>query len=79
MELVAHTINVPKETKEAIDLIKQVAIKITEGGKLVDYTQLVDELFTAIKGADEIPSEIKSENKEDIIAYLVKEVGGVFI
>jgi hypothetical protein len=79
MELVKHELSVPKETKEIVDLLKAIAEKAKAGASAMDYTGLVEELFVALKGVDQIPEEIKSEYKEDIVAYLVKEVGGVFI
>jgi len=73
------TMNVPKESKEVIDLLKAIAQNAKEGKKALEYADLIDELAVALNGVDKIPAELKSEHKEDVVAYLVKEVGGVFI
>lgn len=78
MELVKAELSIPKETKEAIDLLGVVAEKIKSGAKYTEYADILDEAFVALDGSGKIPEELKSEHKDDISAYLVKRVGGVF-
>lgn len=79
MELIQHSIEVPKETKEAIDLVAALIGHFKEGKSLAELTGLLDEFMTAVNGAADIDDEVKSEHKEAILAYLVHQVGGIFI
>lgn len=70
------TLNVPKETKEVIDLLAALVDEVKKSGKnLAGYAGLIDELYAAIDGVDKLSEEFKSEHKGASIAYLAKTVG----
>lgn len=74
MEKVSYTMEIPKESKEVIDLLEGVAKKIKEGSDVQDYLSLIGELSAALDGVDKLPAEVQSEGRDEIAAYLVHKV-----
>jgi hypothetical protein len=78
MEVIKHELNVPKETKEVIDLLEAIFEKAKDGFQVSDVTDLVDEFMAAVQGADKIDDELKTKARNDAMAYLVYRVGSKF-
>jgi len=78
MELIKQELNVPKETKEVIDLLDAVFEQIKAKSDIAGYMSLIDELYAAAQGFDQVDDELKSKNKADAMAYLVFKIGGKF-
>lgn len=76
MQTVEVVLNVPKETKEFIDLLSKVVDKVKAKAELQSYAELFDDLYKAVDGIDQVGEEMKSKNKDDAIAYLSKVIGG---
>lgn len=73
MQLVKVEIEVPKETKEAIDVATKV-VKLVVEKKFAELLTLVGELAQGVQGAQEIPAEISSEHKPALVAYAAKKI-----
>lgn len=69
MELVKVEIEVPKESKEVIDLLVAIVAKVKAKAPIAEYTELFDELFVAVEGVQHLPAEAKSEHLGGLIAY----------
>lgn len=78
MTTIPVTLNVPKETKEVIDLLSVIADNVIAKVPFSEWVNLVDEAYAAIQGVDQVASEVKSEGKADALAYLTKTVGSKF-
>jgi len=78
VQTIEEVINVPKETKEMIDLLELVYEKVKAKADLQDYVGLLDELHLAINGIDQIDDEMKSKFRADALGYLVLKIGGKF-
>lgn len=78
VKTIEYKLNVPKETKEVIDLLDQVYEKVKAKADLNDYISLLDELHLAIDGIDKLDDEMKSKYRDDAMAYLTLKIGGKF-
>lgn len=78
MELVKHEIQVPKESKEVIDLLSAIADHVIAKKPFAELANLIDEAYIALQGVDQVPAEVKSASKGAIIAYLVEKIGQKF-
>ena len=78
MELIKHELNVPKETKEVIDLLEQIYVQVQDGVQITDLAEIFDELSVAVKGIDQVDDEMKSANRADALAYLALKIGSKF-
>lgn len=78
MELVSVELNVPKESKEVIDLLGQLFDQAKDGLDVGDISKLLPAFMMAVEGVAQIPAEAKGGNKDDLIAYLVKVIGSKF-
>ena len=74
MELVKIELEVPKESKEVIDLLEAVGAKIKAKAPLAEYAELLDELYVAIEGAQKLGAEVSSAQRSDAAALLVKKL-----
>ena len=72
-------LKVPKESKEVIDLLAGVAVKIKEGADVQDYLSLIGELSSALDGIDKVPAEAKSEGRTEIVAYMVHKMMPILV
>lgn len=71
MESVKVELNVPKESKEVIDALAAVYDFVKAGKSLSEIAELFDELTLAVMGADKLKEEVKSEDRNAIMSYLV--------
>lgn len=69
------TLNVPKETKEVIDLLAAIAENVIAKKPVAEWVNIIDEAMAALTGVDQVAAEVKSEHKGALIAYLVEQVG----
>jgi len=74
METTAVTMNVPKESKEVIDLLAGIVEKVKAGAEVNDYLSLIGELTSALDGVDKIPAEAKSDGRDEMVAYLLHKI-----
>lgn len=75
MELVNYELQVPKESKEVIDLLAVIFDKAKDGFEVSEFGDITGELIQAISGLDQVDDEFKGKNKDDLLAYLVKQIG----
>lgn len=72
------TLEVPKETKEVIDLLAAIADNVIAKKPVSEWVNIIDETMAALSGVDQVPAEVKSEYKGALIAYLANTVGSKF-
>lgn len=72
MTVVEVKLEIPKETKELIDALAGIISDLFAGKKLEAVTNNLGKLLQAVQGIDDILPELKSKNRDDIAAYLVK-------
>lgn len=77
MTLVKHEIQVPKETKEVIDLIGAIVENVKAKKPVAEWVNLLDEVYAAVQGVDQVGEEVKAA-KGATLAYLVEVVGSKF-
>lgn len=78
MELIAVQLEVPKESKDVVDLLAKIGVQVKDGVQVEDIYAVIGELTNALAGMDKIPDEIKSAQKKDLAAYMVKQIMGIF-
>lgn len=78
MVTVPVTVNVPKETKEVIDLLSAIADNVLAKKPVSEWVNIIDEAMSALTGVDLVPGEFKDGDKGAILAYLVATVGKKF-
>jgi len=78
MELIKHELQVPKETKEVIDLLEQIYVQVQDGVQVTDLAEIFDELSRAVKGIDQVDDEMKSKHRADALSYLALKIGSKF-
>lgn len=69
------TLNVPKETKEVIDLLGAIADNVIAKTPVSEWVNIIDEAMAGLQGVDQVPAEVKSQHKGAIVAYLASTVG----
>lgn len=74
VETVNVNLEVPKESKEVVDFLTAILKKVKAKAPIADYSDLLDEGYAAISGVDMLDDEAKSEYRDDLAGYLVKEV-----
>lgn len=79
IKLVKYEMDVPKETKELVDLLNEVLLKIMNGEDISTYMNLMDELYLAADGASQIPLEVKSQYSDEIAGYLTHKIMGTLL
>lgn len=67
-------LSVPKESKEVVDFLTAILKKVKAKAPMADYADLLDEGYAAVSGVDKLADEAKSEYRDDLAGYLVKEV-----
>lgn len=72
------TVNVPKETKEVIDLLSVIADNILAKTPVGEWVNTIDEAMKALTGIEQVPNEVKNGDKGAVLAYLVATVGNKF-
>lgn len=75
MEVVKVELNVPKESKEVIDLIAKIFDQAKDGLDVNDISAILPEFMAAVQGIENLDDEIKGQNKGAILAYLMGEIG----
>lgn len=75
MDVVKYELEVPKESKEIIDLLVVIFDKAKDGFEVSEFTEITESLIEGIQGLDKLSMEIKSKHKDDLIAYLIKQIG----
>lgn len=65
---------VPKEGKEVIDFICALIKDIKEKKSLTELMAELPKLVLAVEGLGNLGEELKSDGKDELAAYVVKEV-----
>jgi len=78
MVTVPVTVEVPKESKEVIDLLSVIADNVLAKKPVAEWVNVIDEAMSALSGVDQVPNEFKTGDKGAILAYLVAVVGKKF-
>jgi len=76
---VPYTMNVPKESKEFVDLLVAVAEKAVSGASASSYLELLAELMAAADNAAQIPAELRSQYRDELAGYLVHRMMGTLL
>jgi len=71
MATVSYTMEVPKESKEVVDLIVAVVKKVKAKAPISEYASLIGELSSAVSGVDALPAEAASDGRDELAGYLV--------
>ncbi len=79
METISYTMVVPKELKEVIDFLEEILTKIMKGESITTYMELIDDLYAAIEGVQDIKEEIGSEYRDEAAGYLVHKILGALL
>lgn len=74
METLAVSMNVPKESKEMVDLLEGVAMKAKAGAEVSEYMELIGKLSSALEGVEKMGDEAKSDGRDEIVAYLIHKI-----
>jgi len=74
MELVKYELELPKESKEVIDLLAELVVILRSDDR--NYAELLPKLMVALDGAGKIGDELKGSHKDELAAYLLHKVGG---
>lgn len=74
MDKVSVELEVPKEGKELVDFLDQVLAKALAKAPLVEYAELLVAALPALDGIDKIKTEVKSDGKDELAAYLVHKL-----
>lgn len=78
IETVAHTIQVPKESKEVVDALAKVYELAKAKTDLMGYSAAIGDLTKAVEGIDKVDDEVKSKYKGGLAAYFVEKVMNFF-
>lgn len=76
IKVIPYEMKVPKETKELIDLIDAVLMKIMAGEPISTFMELMDELYLAADGATLIGEEVTSKYQDEIAGYMLHKLMG---
>lgn len=79
IELVKYEMEIPKEVKEAIDLLDAFLAKVIAGEHISSFKDLIDEVYLAVDGSMKIGMEVKSQYKDEIAGYLTHKLMGTLL
>ena len=74
MDLIKYEMEIPKESKEVIDLLDALLEQLLSEEK--DYAKVLPALMSALDGMAGIKDEVKASYKDELAAYLVHKVLG---
>jgi len=74
MELVKYELELPKESKEVIDLLAALVEVLRSEDR--NYGAILPKLMVALDGVGKIGEELKGNYKDELAAYLLHKVGG---
>ena len=75
MNTVKVELNVPKESKEVVDFLAKVVMDLMAKKSIAEVAAgNLAMLMTAVGDFDALGEEMKSQNKDDLAAYLVKTI-----
>lgn len=70
--------DVPKEGKEVVDLLASIAADIKAGKSVAEIAASnLPKLIVAFDGYNKLPEEFRSAGNDELMAYLVREMGAV--
>lgn len=79
IQTIAVQLDVPKESKELVDLAKAVIVHVKEKRPLSELGLLVPAGLMAAEGSDKVDDEFKSAQRSALAGYLVKELLDVLV
>ncbi len=74
VETVTVEMQVPKESKEVVDLVDGILEKALAKSDLNGFSELLGKLMSALDGVQKVPAEILSQNRDELAGYLVQKV-----
>lgn len=74
VEKVAYTMDVPKEGKEVADTVHAIVKHFKDGKDVTEAAALLPAVMQAVDGVGKVADEIKSDGKDELVAYLVHKV-----
>ena len=75
MQTVPVTFDVPKEGKEVVDALTALTKDLVAKKSVSEITvDVLPKLLTAVDGFNGISEEVKSENKDELAGYLVRQL-----
>lgn len=76
IEKVKVELEIPKESKEVVDLIDAVLEKVMAKAPIAEFSVLIGDLMKAVEGVGQIDDEMKSDGRDEVAGYLVHKVLG---
>ena len=78
IETVKVELQVPKESKEVVDFFTEVVKMVKAKAEATQYMALIPKLTDAVSGYEKLSPEMKSTHKDDLVAYITKEIASLF-
>lgn len=74
VQTVPVTNQVPKESKEIVDLAHNILVHLLSGGKVVELTKLVPDALIAADGSMLVSEELGSEYNDELAGHAVQKI-----
>jgi len=74
MDLVKYEMEVPKESKEIVDSVVALVDHFMQKKPLAEISLLLPGIMTAFDGYDKVKEEIASNNRDELVAYLINKL-----
>lgn len=65
---------VPKESKEIVDLLVAILVKVKAKAPIAEYMALLPDLVKAADGINMVDDEFKSDGGDELLGYLIQQV-----
>ena len=79
MNKVKYEMQIPKESKEVVDLLDLVLKKVLSKAPLSEYAAILPNFLTAIEGLGELKAEVGSDGRDELAGYLVHKLLGTLL
>ena len=79
MDIIKYELEVPKECKEVIDALEQIAQHFMEKKPIAEIGALLPGMMVAFEGYDKLKEEISSEYRDELLGYLTHKLGAMFL
>jgi hypothetical protein len=74
VQTVPVTSQVPKESKEVVDLAHDILVHLLSGGKVVELAKLIPAALVAADGSLLIGPEVESDHNDELAGYGVQKI-----
>lgn len=72
VKTISVQMDVPKESKEVVDLVDKIIEKAMAKAQFEEYQTLLGDLMVAVEGVLNIENEVKSEYRDELAGYISK-------